>query len=597
MENLQALIGQTLDQYRIIEQIGEGGMATVFKAYQPGLNRDVALKVLPPNFAKRADFTERFVREAHAIGNLHHPNILPVYDSGQDKGYSYIAMRYIPNATTLAHEMKLPMKTERIIEVITQIAGALDHAHKAGIIHRDVKPSNVLLDGQWGLLSDFGLAKMVENSVDLTGTGVGMGTPAYMSPEQGMGKKVDHRTDIYALGIILYEMLTGQVPHRAETPIATVMKRINEPLPLPRSLNPNIPEAVERVLLKALAVEPADRFDSAGEMAAVLKAAFGPNPDEVLVEVSQAYVTPPSKTASPPAERTRIAVPAATPAERGKSGLPINALGFGAIGVLIFLVLIGIGVLIFLQLRSPSVQSEAAQNTPGVETPAQAIAAEPTSTPAPTEAPTNIPTTESTTAPPAESDSISMTVPEVTPPQVTALEVTPPQINTPEVASAQAATSLTGQEIADLALAEAQKWQPDAVLSEISTSGLGPLDAEGKSTDWILKFWSPSSKGLNTLMFIKGTFNSSPTDLPTPKTTVLDGVILDTKRLYDIAEKAGAAKYTAEGYRPMAAITPYPLDETQLTWYLNYAGGDFRVVYTVIIDAKTGEVIQAIPLE
>lgn len=582
MENLQALIGQTLDQYRIIEQIGEGGMATVFKAYQPGLNRDVALKVLPPNFAKQADFTERFVREAHAIGNLHHPNILPVYDSGQDKGYSYIAMRYIPNATTLTHEMKLPMKTERIIEVITQIAGALDHAHKTGIIHRDVKPSNVLLDGQWGLLSDFGLAKMVENSVDLTGTGVGMGTPAYMSPEQGMGKKVDHRTDIYALGIILYEMLTGQVPHRAETPIATVMKRINEPLPLPRSLNPHIPEAVERVLLKALAMEPADRFDSAGEMAAVLKAAFGPNPDEVLVEVSQAYVTPLSKTASPPAERTRIAVPAATPAETGKSGLPINALGFGAIGVLIFLVLIGIGVLIFLQLRPPSAQNEAAQNTPAL-----AIAAEPTSTSAPTEAPTHTPPTESTTAPTAESDSISVTVP----------DVTPPQINTPEVAPAQAAPSLTGQEIADLALAEAQKWQPDAVLSEISTSGLGPLDAEGKSTDWILKFWSPSSKGLNTLMFTNGTFNSSPTNLPTPKTTLLDGVILDTKRLYDIAEKAGAAKYTAEGYRPMAAITPYPLDETRLTWYLNYAGGDFRVVYTVVIDAKTGEVIQAIPLE
>jgi hypothetical protein len=126
---------------------------------------------------------------------------------------------------------------------------------------------------------------------------------------------------------------------------------------------------------------------------------------------------------------------------------------------------------------------------------------------------------------------------------------------------------------------------------------LGPLDAEGKSTDWILKFWSPSSKGLNTIMFSNGNFVSSPTNLPTPKTTILDGVILDTKRLYDIGEQAGAAKFTAEGYRPMAAITPYPLDENRLTWYLNYAGGDFRVVYTVVIDAKTGEVISTIPIE
>jgi serine/threonine-protein kinase len=277
-------------------------MASVFKAYQPGLNRDVALKVLPPSFATRGDFTERFTREAQAIGNLHHPNILPVYDSGQDKGYSYLVMRYIPNASTLADEMKRPLKTGRVIELISQIAAALDHAHQAGIIHRDIKPSNVLLDGKWALLSDFGLAKMVEGSVELTETGVGMGTPAYMSPEQGMGKKVDHRTDIYALGIILYEMLTGQVLHRAETPIATVMKRINEPLP--RRLNPNIPEAVERVILKALAVDPGHRFASAGELAQALKAAFGERPDEVLAEVNEAYVQPASKTAAPVAQAT-----------------------------------------------------------------------------------------------------------------------------------------------------------------------------------------------------------------------------------------------------------------------------------------------------
>jgi serine/threonine-protein kinase len=356
MENMQGLVGQTLGQYTIMEQIGEGGMASVFKAYQPGLDREVALKVLPPQFAKKGDFSERFAREAKAIGNLHHPNILPVYDSGQNKGYSYLAMRYIAGARTLGDEMKQPLTVGRIIELISQIAAALDHAHEAGVIHRDIKPSNVLMDGEWALLSDFGLAKMVEASVELTGAGVGMGTPAYMSPEQGRGQKVDRRTDIYALGIILFEMLTGQVPHKAETPIATVMKRLSEPLPLPRSLNPDIPEAVERVLLKALAVDPELRFERAGALAAALKEAYGDRADQVLADVSENYVIPDPKTATPPATGTAPEVQPVTHVESGKSGWPINIFGFGAIGLLILLVLCGIGVLIAFQLwpdRSP----------------------------------------------------------------------------------------------------------------------------------------------------------------------------------------------------------------------------------------------------
>jgi len=275
MTTMQNLIGQTLGQYQIVEQIGEGGMATVFKAYQPGLNRHVAIKVLPPYIAEKEGFAERFTREAQAIGNLHHPNILPVYDTGQDKGYGYIAMRYIPHARTLSDLMKQPLDNEQIIRLTTQIADALDHAHQAGIVHRDVKPSNILLDGDWVLLSDFGLAKMVEVPSEITGTGVGIGTPAYMSPEQAKGEKVDHRTDNFALGIILFEMLTGQVPHKAETPLATVMKRISEPLPSPRSLNPDIPEGVEVVLMKALATDPNNRYDSAREMIKDLQDAFG----------------------------------------------------------------------------------------------------------------------------------------------------------------------------------------------------------------------------------------------------------------------------------------------------------------------------------
>ena len=272
--SLNNLIGQTLGQYEIIKPVGQGGMASVFLARQPGLNRDVALKVLLPEIAGRPGFSERFTREAQAIGNLHHPNILPVYDSGVDGRYSYLAMRYIPNATTLSTRMKSRISITEAAELTRQIAAALDHAHQAGIIHRDVKPGNILMDNDWVLLSDFGLAKIVASSSDLTGTGTGLGTPLYMSPEQAKGEKVDHRTDIYALGIMLYEMLTGQVPHKAETPLGTVVKRISEPLPMPRTVNPSITPAVEHVLLKALETNREQRYNSAGELAQALNNAI-----------------------------------------------------------------------------------------------------------------------------------------------------------------------------------------------------------------------------------------------------------------------------------------------------------------------------------
>ncbi len=583
------LAGETLGQYRIIEQIGAGGMATVFKAFQPGLNRDVALKVLPPHFASKPGFTERFMREAQAIGNLHHPNILPVYDSGQDKGYSYIAMRYISNATTLVEEMKTMLSSERVIEVISQIGDALDHAHKAGIIHRDVKPSNVLMDGKWALLSDFGLAKMVETSSDLTGTGVGIGTPAYMSPEQGMGREVDHRTDIYALGIILYEMLTGQVPHRAETPMATVLRRVNEPLPMPRSLNPNIPEAVERVLLKVLAPKPDDRYNSAGEMAQALKDGFGPAPANVGINtvpsgvIAQKTAAPPDGSTQAPAEPAPTTPPVA-PGKKGSTGLAIAA--FLVVGLLLILILGGIGVLVFRQSKNNEPAIVKVEVTvPPEDTPTTA----PTPTPEPTQKLADTIEQPATNTPEPEATATE----ELVEPTATPLPPTVP----PALAAPKVPAEMTGQEVYELSLAEAVKWRPDAVLSEISTTGLGPLDAEGKSTSWALKYWSPSSKGTNAFFIMDGALTSTPNDLPVPQAVVANDIILDTKRLYDIGNEAGATTYTVQGYRPMAALTPYPLDEDKLTWYLNYAGGDYRVVFTVIIDATTGDVMQALDLE
>ncbi len=300
------LIGKTLGQYRIIEQIGMGGMATVYKAYQPSLDRYVAIKILPSYYVHEAGFLERFRREARAVAKLDHPNILPVYDFGQEDNTTYIVMKYV-EAGTLKDMMGQPMDLETAATIIEQVAGALDHAHQRDIIHRDVKPSNILIsEGKWAMLTDFGLAKIVGGSSQLTASGVGVGTPDYMSPEQGQGRQVDGRSDIYSLGVVLYEMVTGRVPFQAETPMAVVIKHITEPLSLPRQVNPNIPEAVERVILKALAKDPDDRFNRASDLAKALrKAVAGVSPPPVVEGPSPVETVVPS-----PALSTLVDTPA-----------------------------------------------------------------------------------------------------------------------------------------------------------------------------------------------------------------------------------------------------------------------------------------------
>ena len=193
------LIGRTLDQYHIVEAIGHGGMASVFKARQPALDRYVAVKVLLPVQAGTPEFRARFTREARVIAQLNHPNILPVIDYGQDGDLTYIVMKYVAGGT-LAERLKRPIDLATTTHLIGQIAAALDHAHQRGIIHRDVKPSNVLLDeGEWVQLADFGLVKLLEGEQTLTTSGMSMGTPAYLSPEQGQGEAIDRHTDIYSL--------------------------------------------------------------------------------------------------------------------------------------------------------------------------------------------------------------------------------------------------------------------------------------------------------------------------------------------------------------------------------------------------------------
>lgn len=270
------IIGKQIGQYQIEEQIGQGGMATVYKAYQPSINRHVAVKILPSQYAQDPSFLKRFEQEAKAIAALEHPHILPVYDFGTQDGLTYMVMRYIKWGT-LSKFMGQPLAPERIVTLIGDVASALDYAHKQGVVHRDIKPSNVLIDNNGeALLTDFGIAKMMAGSgaTQLTGAGSVLGTPAYMSPEQAKGEHIDGRTDIYSLGVVLYELLTGQQPYQAETPVALVLKHLTEPLTAPRVVKPDVPDPLERVVVKAMAKDPSERYQTAGEFQRALQQAL-----------------------------------------------------------------------------------------------------------------------------------------------------------------------------------------------------------------------------------------------------------------------------------------------------------------------------------
>jgi tetratricopeptide (TPR) repeat protein/tRNA A-37 threonylcarbamoyl transferase component Bud32 len=334
------LVGRTLGGYRIIEQIGRGGMAIVYKAYEPALDRYVAIKVLPQYFAHDKDFAARFEREAKAVAQLDHPNILPIYGAGYDADLNYIVMRYV-EAGTLKAMLAEPLDLKTSAYILGQIGRALEYAHRRGMVHRDVKPANVLMaDDNWVLLTDFGLARMVESSVQLTKSGVGVGTPAYMSPEQGQGKKVDARTDVYSMGVVLYEMVTGKVPYDADTPMAIVIKHISAPLPLPRQAVPGLPESVERVILKAMAKTADDRFQTALEMVEALdKAVAGvplveapaPAPPEPTEPDAPATVL--AETVAAPPFTVQDVAPSPSVAARpakARQGLPVWAWGAGA---------------------------------------------------------------------------------------------------------------------------------------------------------------------------------------------------------------------------------------------------------------------------
>jgi serine/threonine protein kinase/formylglycine-generating enzyme required for sulfatase activity len=277
---MQGLAGQTIGRYRIIEHVGHGGMADVYKAYQPSLDRHVAIKVIHAYLADDGDFLSRFEREARVVATLRHPNIVQVYDFDAENGLYYMVMEFIDGGTlkTLLDTLQARgtlLGLADAARIILAVGSALKYAHSRNMVHRDVKPGNVMITGDGHvILTDFGIAKIV-SATKLTASGAMVGTPAYMSPEQGRGEPGDERSDLYSLGVMLYQLLVGRLPYDADTPVALVLKHINDPLPLPTSLRPDLSPELERVIVKALAKKPEDRYQTVAAMTADLKAAVG----------------------------------------------------------------------------------------------------------------------------------------------------------------------------------------------------------------------------------------------------------------------------------------------------------------------------------
>jgi serine/threonine protein kinase/uncharacterized protein YraI len=326
--NIENLSGQTIGQYEVRDLLGAGGMGAVYRAYQTGLRRDVALKVMPPTLAQQPEFIERFAREAQTAAALEHAHIVPVYDYGTVSGLSYVVMRLLTGgslAERLTHRSKaennLPSLGETA-QVLRDLGSALDYAHSRGVIHRDIKANNVMFDDQGSaFLVDFGIAKITSATTGLTGTGMMMGTPSYMAPEQWKGESITPATDQYALGVMVYSMVTGRLPFEAPTPYALMHKHLHEEVTPPKVWRSSLPEAMKEVLDQAMAKNPRNRFPSARDFAEAFAAAIKgleaqptdffteplpnrPTPSSVLaVPASKPRITPTPKAPLPTSER------------------------------------------------------------------------------------------------------------------------------------------------------------------------------------------------------------------------------------------------------------------------------------------------------
>ncbi len=387
---------EKIGRYEIKSELGRGGMATVYQGWDPLFEREVAVKVLPSELLHSdPQFKLRFEREAKIIASLEHPSIVPVYDVGDDNGVPYFVMRYMSGGSLSDRIKAKTLTVSDTIKILGQLAPGLDEAHSKGIIHRDLKPSNILFDGKGTpYISDFGIAKLSQaQSGNMTGSAI-IGTPAYMAPEQAQGTGVDGRTDIYAVGIILFEMLTGRQPYEADTPMAVAFKHITDPVPNIREANPSLPEEVEAVIQTAMAKNKDDRFATTTDLVDMLR--------EISSGQKQSKDMPTIRGAAP---RTLVKnVAAKTVKADVKAGEAPAARGFNIWLVIVPLILVGvIGGGFFVmsainrpvetaaptQTQEPIAPTDTSEPAPQVtETSAPVVVDEPTATiPVPTDTP------------------------------------------------------------------------------------------------------------------------------------------------------------------------------------------------------------------
>jgi eukaryotic-like serine/threonine-protein kinase len=307
---------QIADRYELEELVGTGGMSSVYRAHDRLLERDVALKVLHDQFTVDGDYVERFRREARSVAQLSHPNIVTVIDRGEQDGRQFIVFEYVDGENLKALvEREGPLPEREAIELALQIARALGFAHEHGLVHRDVKPQNVLLNGDGqAKVTDFGIARSLDVHGGLTQTGTVMGTSDYIAPEQARGRRADAQSDIYSLGAVLYELLTGEVPFPGANFVAVALRHINEPSPSVRERRPDLSPRLDAAITRAMAKEPRERFRSMDELCAELAACLGPEP---AISAAETMVAAPRRR--PRRRRQR----AARPAREGLSVWPL----------------------------------------------------------------------------------------------------------------------------------------------------------------------------------------------------------------------------------------------------------------------------------
>ncbi len=337
-------IGQTFGSYKLVELIGRGGMASVYRGYQESIDRSVAVKVLPPEFLHDPNFSQRFVAEARTLAKMTHPAILPLYDFGTANDVPYIVMPLMTGGTLADRMRRNRLSLPEVQTLFALLADALDYAHSLGVVHRDIKPSNILFDARsHPFLADFGIAKAIEASSNLTGTGI-VGTPDYMSPEQARGEQIDGRSDIYSLGVMAYQALAGESLFKATTPIGVMLKHVTEPPPPIRQVRPELPPGLEAVLTKVLAKQPAERYQTGKEFMQALSLAArstATNPQPVRPVAATTFSPSTARQPNPATapQPSYVTGPQAIPPKKSGGGLGGILLG-GGVGVVVGVILI-----------------------------------------------------------------------------------------------------------------------------------------------------------------------------------------------------------------------------------------------------------------